>query len=278
MDRAASSVGRRCLSASRIAVIGCSGAGKSTLVAGLADRLGLPIIHLDAHYWRPGWDRATWTTGSRGKRQLFAGDAWVADGNFHSTLPYRCSRADTVVFLDFPRRTCLRGVFGRLLRQYGQVRGDMPAGCPERFDWEFTRWVWNFRRDARPRVLEVLRRLRAARRPPRHAARAARRRRLPTQPADLSLPMPLYFAYGSNLSSARLRQPDRAPSAASSAPPPSPATRSPGASAAPTARASARSRPPATEATASGVCCGRSTKPTSLDSIWWKGRATSASR
>jgi len=138
-------------------VIGCSGAGKSTLARGIAERLGLPIIHLDAHYWKPGWVPGDMDDWIARQEQLFAGDTWVADGNFHSTLPYRCSRADTVVFLDFPRRTCLRGVFGRLLRQYGQVRSDMPAGCPERFDWAFTRWVWNFRRDARPRVLDVLR-------------------------------------------------------------------------------------------------------------------------
>ena len=33
----------------------------------------------------------------------------------------------------------------------------MPAGCPERFDEEFLRWVWNFRRVARPPTLEILR-------------------------------------------------------------------------------------------------------------------------
>ena len=141
----------------RIAVVGSSGAGKSTLAFELARRLDLPIIHLDAHYWRPGWvpsDMEDWVAR---QEQLLAGDAWVADGNFQSTLAYRCSRADTVVHVDLPRRTCMRGIFGRLLRQWGEVRDDMAPGCPERFDWEFVVWVWNFRRVSRPRTLEVLR-------------------------------------------------------------------------------------------------------------------------
>jgi adenylate kinase family enzyme len=141
----------------RIAVIGCSGAGKSRLARELARRLKLPIIHLDAHYWRPGWVESAMDEWVARQEALFAGDGWVADGNYHSTLRYRTTRADTVIFLDFSTAACLRGVFGRLLRQHGQVRSDMPAGCPERFDLEFTRWVWNFRRVARPRTLEVLR-------------------------------------------------------------------------------------------------------------------------
>ena len=88
--------------------------------------------------------------------ELFAGDAWIADGNFNSTLRYRTARADTVVFLDFPRSTCLRGVFGRLLRHRGEVRDDMAAGCPEGFDLGFLRWVWNFRRDTRAKTVEIL--------------------------------------------------------------------------------------------------------------------------
>ena len=27
---------------------------------------------------------------------------------------------------------------------YGQVRPDMAPGCPEKVDWEFLKYVWNF--------------------------------------------------------------------------------------------------------------------------------------
>ena len=40
----------------RIAVVGSGGAGKSTFGRELGRLLGLPVIHLDHHYWRPGLD------------------------------------------------------------------------------------------------------------------------------------------------------------------------------------------------------------------------------
>ena len=39
----------------RIVIIGSGGAGKSTLAQQLGARLDLPVIHLDALYWQPGW-------------------------------------------------------------------------------------------------------------------------------------------------------------------------------------------------------------------------------
>ena len=41
----------------RVAVIGCPGGGKSTFSRALRDRVGLPLYHLDAIYWRS--DRTT---------------------------------------------------------------------------------------------------------------------------------------------------------------------------------------------------------------------------
>src|SRR2546422_11738342 len=46
---------RRHVRLKRILVIGTGGSGKSTVARRLAQRTGLPLIHLDAHYWRPGW-------------------------------------------------------------------------------------------------------------------------------------------------------------------------------------------------------------------------------
>ena len=32
----------------------------------------------------------------------------------------------------------------------------MGAGCPERLDWEFVRYVWDFRRTQRGKILSLL--------------------------------------------------------------------------------------------------------------------------
>jgi hypothetical protein len=45
----------------------------------------------------------------------------------------------------------------RTLRHFGRTRHDMAAGCQERFDWPFLKYIWNYRRAHRPRVLEALR-------------------------------------------------------------------------------------------------------------------------
>ena len=36
-------------------IIGCCGAGKSTLAKKMQERTGLPLIHLNHEYYRPGW-------------------------------------------------------------------------------------------------------------------------------------------------------------------------------------------------------------------------------
>ena len=39
----------------RILVMGSSGSGKSTFAQRLADIAGIPMVSLDALYWKPGW-------------------------------------------------------------------------------------------------------------------------------------------------------------------------------------------------------------------------------
>ena len=140
----------------RIAVIGCAGAGKSTLARALAAATGLPLIHLDAEHWQPGWiepDVAAWF-----ERQaaLTAGERWIIDGLYGSSLDQRLARATLVVWLDPPTRVCVAGVLARWLRWRGRVRPDMGAGCPERMDPAFLRWVVTFRREVRPRVVKAV--------------------------------------------------------------------------------------------------------------------------
>ena len=142
----------------RVLVLGCSGAGKSTLSRTLAGRLGLPVIHLDREYWRPGWRETPADEFDRRVAELVAAPRWVMDGNFARTLEPRLARADTVVYLDFPVWRCLYGVCKRafLACNFDRPRPDMGPGCPERWDWEFVEWVVNFRRDERPKTLRAI--------------------------------------------------------------------------------------------------------------------------
>ena len=140
----------------RVLVIGSGGAGKSPFAARLGAATGLPVVHLDAYYWRAGWDPTPADEWTRTVDALAAGDAWVMDGNYGGTLDRRLAACDTVVFLDLPRLLCVWRIVARWLRHLGRTRPDMAPGCPERMTWEFLRWGWHYPRDRRPTVLRKL--------------------------------------------------------------------------------------------------------------------------
>jgi adenylate kinase family enzyme len=83
-------------------ITGLAGSGKSTLAAALAAKTGLPSIHLDLYFWKPGSVAPSQTEWRDKQRVALAGDAWIADGNYHETLDLRLERADALVVLDMP--------------------------------------------------------------------------------------------------------------------------------------------------------------------------------
>ncbi|MGH3548067.1 MAG: DNA topology modulation protein FlaR [Pseudonocardiaceae bacterium] len=140
----------------RILVVGGGGAGKSTVAAEIAHRLGLPLIHLDQHYWMSGWVPTDLDRWRAQLSRLAAQPAWVMDGNYSRSLDVRLPRAQHVVFLDLPRRVTIPRVLWRTWRWRGRSRPDMASGCPERITLEFLQWIWRYPRDGRQRVLSAI--------------------------------------------------------------------------------------------------------------------------
>ena len=133
-----------------MAVVGPGGAGKSTFATELGRLTDLPVIHLDHHYWRPGWVETSAAEWRPVQERLIAGDRWVVDGNYGGTFDVRFERADTVIVLEPSRLACLLGALRRSLPNRGvAIQAD---GCPERIDLAFLRWIWRYPRDSRPRL------------------------------------------------------------------------------------------------------------------------------
>ena len=140
----------------RVLIIGCGGAGKSTLARQLGEKLNLPVVHLDSIFWLPGWVEMEKDEFDARIRTEMAKETWILDGNYNRTLPERIARCDTIIYLDFSRTACLYGIFKRLLTNIGKTRPDMGAGCKEKVDWDFVKWVWNFNKHKREKYYRLL--------------------------------------------------------------------------------------------------------------------------
>jgi adenylate kinase family enzyme len=101
----------------RVSVVGNSGSGKTTLGRALADRLGVSFVELDSVFHQPGWQPLPVDEFRRRVAAVVAGDAWVVDGNYSAVRDLVWARADTVVWLDLPRRTVMWQVVSRTLRR-----------------------------------------------------------------------------------------------------------------------------------------------------------------
>src|SRR5207245_1270390 len=119
---------------------------------------GLPVVHLDVLFWRPGWTPAPREEARAAFAAAIAEEGWILDGNFLTVenAYARFDRADTVIFLDLPRATCLWRVLKRFVRERRRSRPDLPEGCPEGLELSFLRWIWRYPRDDRPRVVGIL--------------------------------------------------------------------------------------------------------------------------
>ena len=138
----------------KVLVIGSPGSGKSVFSLRLGEITGLPVIHLDQHFWRPGWVEPSNDEWDEQLEELLGRERWIIDGNYSRTMDRRLKYCDTVIFLDFPRYRCTWRVFKRSIGVTG--RPDLAAGCEEKMDVGFLKWTWSYPKRSRPRVLKRL--------------------------------------------------------------------------------------------------------------------------
>ncbi len=140
----------------KILVIGSPGSGKSTLSFRLSERLNIPIVHLDKLFWKEGWVERSKEEFDRLLMAELEKESWIIDGNYGRTIDLRLKYVDTVIFFDYNRFVCLWRIVKRVVTNLGKVRADMAKGCPERFDWEFLKYVWEFPDKQRNKILNLL--------------------------------------------------------------------------------------------------------------------------
>jgi adenylate kinase family enzyme len=138
----------------RVAVVGSGGAGKTTFARALGRATQLPVVHLDEHYWHPGWAETPPDEWKLAQSALVAEDRWFIEGNYSNTFDVRFARADTVIVLAFPRRVCIYRALKRVALNWH--RETQAQGCPEHFDITFLRWLWEFPNNGPTTLSEAL--------------------------------------------------------------------------------------------------------------------------
>lgn len=140
----------------KIVILGCAGCGKSTLAKKLGSQLNIPVLHLDTIYWKANWKEEDSQIFLEKQLEMIKKDAWILDGNYRDTLDIRLKDCDTVIYLDYPRRTAIYGIYKRYFEYRNKPRDTIAEGCPEKIDKSFFQWVWNFRKNARPIILNKI--------------------------------------------------------------------------------------------------------------------------
>lgn len=102
----------------RIVIVGSSGAGKTTLARRIERRFGHARLELDALHHGPSWE-ARPESQVRSAIEAFVAreERWVIDGNYAMHREAIWPAADSVVWLDLPRRRIIPALYWRTLRR-----------------------------------------------------------------------------------------------------------------------------------------------------------------
>jgi len=133
----------------RVSIVGSSGSGKTTLGRRLATCLDVQFVELDSVFHQTDWTPLPRDEFRVRVGEVLGSDGWVVDGNYSAVQDLVWEQADTVVWLDPPRRTVMRRVVLRTLRR-AITREQLWNGNREpltnlyRLDPEqnLIRWVW----------------------------------------------------------------------------------------------------------------------------------------
>ena len=145
----------RVASSRRILILGSPGSGKTTLAIQLSRVLDLTTIHLDAHFWKPGWIATPTSQWRTTVASLVQQDSWIMDGTYESSLDLRIPAAESILLIETSRLTCLWRALKRKATVDDHRRPDAPSG--QKLDLAFLRYIWHYPVVTQPFVAECIR-------------------------------------------------------------------------------------------------------------------------
>ncbi len=142
----------------RIHITGNAGSGKTTLAKELGKILNINVFGLDKIVWKENWGVTPQEERAFLEQELTIKPEWIIEGVSSAAR----KSADYIVFLDFPRSTCLqRGVF-RSLKYLFSSRPELPNNCPEiKIIHRLIQLIWQFNKLAKPNIINDLKETRS---------------------------------------------------------------------------------------------------------------------
>jgi len=136
--------------------MGSSGSGKSTLARQLGEITKISAYYMDGLRFTSNRMEIPKNEFRAKQTEIVAKESWIFEGNSLGTMAQRMERADTVVFIDYNRYFCLYRVFKRRIQILKKPRLEMPDDWIDKVEWEFIKWIWNYPKRTRPKIIEAM--------------------------------------------------------------------------------------------------------------------------
>lgn len=112
--------------------------------------MDIPVHHLDRHRFEGNGKKKDKQEFLAIQKAIVDEDFWIIEGCSFSTYEMRFARADTVIYFFLPRYQC----FWRMLKRLFNY--DKSFGGLRKITWELLRYTWNFDREKRARIDELV--------------------------------------------------------------------------------------------------------------------------
>jgi len=136
--------------------MGSSGSGKSTLARQLGEITNIPAFYMDGLRFTSNRAEIPKDEFRAKQTEIVAKESWIFEGNSLGTMAQRMDRADTVVFIDYNRFFCIYRVIKRRVQIKKKPRLEMPYDWTDKVEWEFIKWIWNYPKRTRPKIIEAM--------------------------------------------------------------------------------------------------------------------------
>ena len=121
----------------KILVVGVSASGKSLFSRKLSEKVNIPVTHMDAIMWQPGWKYVGDEVTNTELMKISEAHTWLIEGYItKASRPELFDRADTIVYLNYSGFLSAYRYLKRVIKHAKTPREEL-KGSPDSFSFTF---------------------------------------------------------------------------------------------------------------------------------------------